>query len=260
MSLLVFLLMEASQGSQYYQRANELFKQQQFPQAAESIDLAIKKEPTFMPAWTLRGKIAMAFDRFDYARAAFERAVALAPDSAYAQFMLGFFFYVDNDFSNAIVPLESARRLDPNDPRSLLYLAMSQEGLAHLELAEPLYQKTIELEAKLGRPSPETHTAYARLLLTLNRNEESARQIAQVLQLDPNSRDGNYESGRLAFASGDFATAALQGEKALTELGSGTLDRQIHFLLTRSYSKLGNAELAHLHRKAFEASPPTLRR
>jgi Tfp pilus assembly protein PilF len=258
--LLALLLLEGTLESQHYQRANELFRQQQLPQAAAALDLAIKEDPTFVPAWTLRGKIAMAYDRFDYARAAFQRAVRLAPFSAYAQFMLGFFYYVDNDFSKAVTSLECALRLDPNDSRALLYLAMSQEGLAHPDLAASLYVKTIELETTLGRPNPETHTAYGRLLFTLNRNEESARQIAYVLQLDPKSRDGNYEAGRLAFAADNFKEAARRGEKALSEPGSGTLDRQIHFLLTRAYSKLGNTELAQLHRKAFEASPPTLRR
>ncbi len=257
---LVLMLFEASLGSQHYERANELFRQQQFSEAAEELNLAIKEDPTFIPAWTLRGKIAMAYDRFDFARAAFLRAVRLNPNSAYAQFMLGFFYYVDNDFSKALPPLERAFQLDPSNSRALLYSALSQEGLAHPDLAASLYLKTIDLETRLGRPSAETHTAYGRFLFTLNRNEDSAQQVARVLQLDQNSRDGNYEAGRLAFAKGDLANAAEAGEKALHEPGSGTLDRQIHFLLTRVYSKQGNSVLAKLHRQAFESSPPTLRR
>jgi Tfp pilus assembly protein PilF len=260
MTLVVLMWLGVSLGQQQYERANDLFGRQQFSEAAKALDLAIKEDPSFVPAWTLRGKIAMAFDRFDFARAAFERAVHLDPKSANAQFMLGFFYYVDNDFSRALAPLERAFQLDPNDPRALLYLALSQEGLAHSDLAAPLYLKTIKLETKLGRPSAETHTAYGRLLFTLGRDEESAQQVALVLQLNPESRDGNYEAGRLAFEKGDFGKAADAGEKALRQPGAGTLDRQIHFLLTRAYSKLGNVTLAELHRRAFESSPPTLRR
>jgi len=254
------LLLAAAIAPENYERANKLFTQRQFTQAGEALDLAIQENPNFVPAWTLRGKLAMAYDRFDVAKAAFLRAVHLDPNSAHAQFMLGFFYYVDNDFSNAVPALESALRLNPNDSRALLYLALSEDGLARPALAVSLYEKTIELETKTGQPNPETHTAYGRLLFTLDRNEESAQQVAEVLRLDPHSRDGHYESGRLAFAKGDFEKAALEGEKALTEPGSGTLDRQIHFLLTRAYSKLGNHALAKLHRKEFEASPPTLRR
>jgi Tfp pilus assembly protein PilF len=260
MILPMLLWLGASLGQQQYERANELFRRQRFSEAAEAVDLAIKEDPSFVPAWTLRGKIAMAYDRFDFARAAFQRAVHLDPNSANAEFMLGFFYYVDNDFAKAFAPLERAFQLDPNDSRALLYSALSQEGLARPDLAERLYSKTIELETKLGRPSAETHTAYGRLLFTLGRNEESAQQVALVLQLDPESRDGNYEAGRLAFEKGDFGKAAEAGEKALRQPGAGTLDRQIHFLLTRAYSKGGNATLAELHRKAFEGSAPTLRR
>lgn len=258
--MILLLLLAASLGPENYQRANRLFEGQQFSQAGEALDLAIQEDPGFVPSWTLRGKIAMVYGRFDIARAAFVRAVKLDPNSAKAQFMLGFFYYVDNNFSKAVPSLETAARLDPNDPRALLYLALSEDGLAHPDVAAALYRQTIEREAKIGQRNPETHTAYGRLLFTLNRNEESARQVAQVLQLDPHSRDGHYESGRLAFAEGNFAKAAQEGERALTETGPGTLDRQIHFLLTRAYSKLGNLELAKLHRKAFEASLPTLRR
>ncbi|MGH9664220.1 MAG: tetratricopeptide repeat protein, partial [Bryobacteraceae bacterium] len=171
-----------------------------------------------------------------------------------------FFYYFDNDFIRAVPPLEAAARLDPKDPRPVRYLAMSQEGLAHPDLALTLYQKTIELETHSGKPDPETHTAYGRLLFILGRYDESAQQVARVLELDPNSRDGHYELGRLAFRKGDFTAAAAAGEAALKERGPGTTDREIHFLLARAYLRLGKKELAELHRKQFEASPPTLRR
>lgn len=260
MNLLIVLTLAASLSSDNYERANAFFKQQRFREAGEALDIAIREDPTFVPAWTLRGKIALAFDQFDIARAAFLRAVALNPRSPNAQFMLGFFYYVDNDFSKALPALQSASQLNPNDPRALLYLALSEEGLAHVNQAEALYRKTIELETKRDQANPETHTAYGRLLFTLSRNEESRQQVALVLQLDPHSRDGHYESGRLAFARGDFETAASEGERALKETGSGTLDRQIHFLLTRAYYKLGKSAPAESNRKLFEASPPTLRR
>jgi len=260
MTLFLLVALAGSSGTADYQRANELFQQQQFVRAAEALDRAIKEDPNYVPAWTLRGKIAMAFNRFDIAREAFLKAARLDPASAYAQFMLGFFYYVDNDFSKAVPALETAARLDPSDSRPLLYLAMSQEGLAHPDLALELYEKTISLEAKTGKLNPETHTAYGRLLFTLGRLDESAKQVARTLELDPNSRDGHYELGRLALERGNAAEAAAEGEKALAPRRSGTTDRQIHFLLARAYAKMGKEDLAQWHRKQFESSPMTLRR
>ncbi|MEO7143983.1 MAG: tetratricopeptide repeat protein [Bryobacteraceae bacterium] len=260
MTTVVLFLLASPVAVQDYTQANAFFEQQKYGAASEALNRALKEDPNYVPAWTLRGKMAMAFNRFDIARAAFTRAVTLDPGSAYVQFMLGFFYYFDNDFTNAIPPLETAARLNQNDPRPLLYLAMSQDGLAHPDSALALYQKTIELETRVGKPDPETHTAYGRLLSVLGRYEESGRQVARVLELDPESRDGHYELGRLDFQKGDYAGAAAEGEKALAKRGPGTTDRQIHFLLTRAYSRIGKKELANLHRKLFEASPPTLRR
>lgn len=258
--LLAWFLMNSTGGMDDYRRANLLFQEQKFTEAAEVLDQSLKEDPTYMPAWTLRGKIAMAFNRFDIARQAFLKAVALQPGSEYSQFMLGFFYYVDNDFAKALPVLENAARMDPKDPRPVLYLAMATEGIAQPDAALALYQKAIALEAAAGSPNPDTHTAYARLLLTLGRQEESARQVARVLELDPKSREGHYELGRISFERGDYAEAAAEGEKAFQQKGYGTTDRQIHFLLSRAYSRVGRKDLAELHRKQFEASPATLRR
>jgi tetratricopeptide (TPR) repeat protein len=250
----------ASAGTDSYQRANALFERQQYADAITQLDQAIKEDPGYAPAWILRGKMAMAFNRFDVARWAFVKAAQLDPNSAHTQFMLGFFYYVDNDFVRAVPALRTAARLNAKDSQTLLYWAMSEEGLAHPDAASALYRKAIALENAQGRPSAETHTAYGRLLFTLGRYDESAREIDRVLKLDPASRDGHYEKGRLAFQKDQFAAAAAEGEKALAAKGNGTTDRQIQFLLARAYAKLGNTAKANLHRKAFEASPATLRR
>jgi Tfp pilus assembly protein PilF len=260
MTFAILLALAASACGTNYRQANRLFESRNYAEAAEALDRAVQEDPGCVPAWTLRGKLAMAIDRFDVARAAFRRAATLEPASPYTQFMLGFFYYVDNDFAKAIPPLELAARLDPHDPRPLLYLAMSQEGLAHPDLALVLYEKTIAMEADAGKVNAETHTAYGRLLFTLGRKDESAAQVAMVLQIDPLSRDGHYEAGKLALEKGDFARATTEGEQALSVGGAGTTDRQIHFLLARAYAKLGKDDLARAHRKQFEASPMTLRR
>lgn len=256
----VALLFATTTGVDSYQRANALFEQQRFAEAVTQLDQAIKENPAYAPAWLLRGKMAMAFNRFDVARWAFVRAAELDPASAYTQFMLGFFYYVDNDFVRAVPALRTAAGLNANDAQTLLYWAMSEEGLAHPDAASELYRKAIALENSQNKPSAETHTAYGRLLFTLGRYEESAREVERVLELDPSSRDGHYEKGRLAFQKDQFAVAASQGELALTAKGNGTTDRQIQFLLARAYAKLGDTVKADLHRKEFEASPATLRR
>src|SRR5260370_36477545 len=153
------LLLMPWTGGDNYEEANRLFQRQQFAAAADALDRALKENPNFTPAWTLRGKIAMAFNRFDVAREAFLKAVRLDPASAQARFMLGFFYYVDNDFRKAVPELKEAARLNPKDPPALLYLAMSDEGLARPDAADRIYVKTIDLATAGGNPNHETHTA-----------------------------------------------------------------------------------------------------
>ena len=66
--------------------------------------------------------------------------------------MLGFFYYVDNSFSKAAATLETASRLNPNDPRALLYLALSEDGLGRPEVAPSLYRRISSWKPKsVGR-------------------------------------------------------------------------------------------------------------
>ena len=253
-------IIAAADPREDYRIAHALFQQQKFAEAGDALDRALRGDPAFVPAWILRGRMAMAADRFDVARPAFERAVALAPESAQARFMLGFFCYVANDFAEARTVLAKATALDPADANAVFYLAMTEEALAHPSEALRRYEEAVALQERSGRPNADIHIAYGRLLFSLGRYDESGRQIAHVLQIDPASRDGHYEQGRLYLEAGKFADAAAEGEKALRSKGIGTTDRQIHFLLARAYNWMGDAARAEAHRKLFEASAPTLRR
>lgn len=253
-------LLLAAAASGHYDRANSYFGQQRFAEADAELSEALREDPNLVPALTLRGKLAMALNRFDEARDALRRAAALEPKSAYVQFLLGFFYYVDNDFRKAIPPLELARQLNPKDPRVAFYLALSEEGLGAAEKAVLLYETTIDLEKSAGHPTADVHVAYARLLFSLGRYEGAQAQITVALGLDPKSRDAHYEQGRLWFEGGQFGKAAEQGEQALVIPGVGTLDRQIHFLLAKTYAKLNKKALADAHLAAFKASGVSLRR
>jgi tetratricopeptide (TPR) repeat protein len=256
--LMVPALLLATAGLADYERANEFFRTGKYAEAEASLTRALEANSNLVPALTLKGKLAMAFNRFDEARAAFVRAVELEPDSSGTQFLLGFFHYVDNDFAKAIAPLEKALALKPNDARAAFYLALTYEGLAKPDEALQFYRRTLAIEA--SKPNHETHTAYGRLLFTLGRFDESRVQIERALTLEPRSRDAHYERGRLFFEEGKFKEAAAEGETALRIPGVGTLDRQIYFLLARSYGKLRNEAKSAEYLAKFKASGVSLRR
>jgi tetratricopeptide (TPR) repeat protein len=254
------LLLAAATAMDAYRTANALFQQKRFPEAIAAVDEALRLDSALVPALTLKAKLAMAFNRLAVARECLLRASQVQPDSAYVQFLLGFELYLENDFARAVAPLETARRLDPKDPRAVFYLAMTHEGLGQADEALGLYAEAVELETKQGKLQPDTLIAYARLLFTLGRYGESEKLVDRTLRLAPGSRDGHYEKGRLLFERGEVAGAIEHGEAALAASGVGTTDRQIHFLLGRAYLKAGQNERAEEHLAKFRASAPSLRR
>ena len=257
---LLALLLSATPGMDSYERANVAFAHGDFVRAGAEVDAALATNPRLVPALTLKGKLAMALNKFDIARACFRSAAAVEPESHYVNFLLGFFYYVDNDFAQAIPVLERARTLKPDDIRTHFYLALAFEGVAQPEKARAVYQRTMELEKRASQPSAETHVAYARLLFSLGEYDASRRHVETALKLDGKSRDAHYETGRLLYEQGEYAEAAAAGERALVLQGAGTTDRQIHFLLARAYRKLGKGEQADEHLKKFKASGVSLRR
>lgn len=206
----------------------------------------------------LQGRRAMLQNDSDGACRAFQKAVELAPESSKPHFLLGFFYYVENDFVQARPSLERARQLAPKDAQAALFLALTYEGLALPVLAERMFQETIRLETTARKPNAETHTAYARFLFADGRMADAQAQVSRAMEISPNAREPHYEQARLHFERGDFTKCIAEAEQALTLQGDGVSPRQIHFLLSRAYSRSGDAERAAIHRKLFEAIPPRL--
>src|SRR5262245_23299587 len=243
-----------------YQKAAALFQQQQYEQSLVALDEALKLYPRLVPALTLKARLAMAVNRFDIAKASLLQAVEIEPGAANNHFLLGFCYYVDNDFKNALPPLERSRQLKPDDARTHFFLALTWEALARIDEAIASYEQSLKVEKNDGGILADTLVAYARLLFTLGRYSESEALIDRALEATPNLRDAHYEKGRLLFERRAYAEAIMHGKKALDEPGAGTTERQIHFLLARAYGKNAQKELAEIHLAKFRAAPPTLRR
>ncbi len=252
-AVLVVLLAQS-----HLDRAQALLREQKVAEARQELDRALADDPDSVPALLLQGRLAMAENRFEIAQTAFTKAARLAPQSAGAQFLLGFFYYVENDFARALPPLELARKITPEDARITLFLALTLDGLAQPDKAQALYEEALRLEAEAGRPTAETHVASARMLSANGRLNSAQDHVTKALKIDPASREAHYEQARLHFERGRFAESIAEAGKALGLAGAGVSDRSIHFLLSRAYARAGNAEQAAFHRRSFESIPPRL--
>ncbi len=247
-------------AAQAYQKASALFQQQQLEQSLAAVEQALKLNPKLTAALTLKARLALAAERYDVAIACLLRVIEIEPDNAPAHFLLGFSRYVENDFKHALPALEQARQLQPTEARTHFYLALTYEALGRTEEAIAGYEQASKLEMAGGAALADTLVAYARLLFTLGRFAASEKLIDRALLAEANSRDAQYEKGRLLLERQAYAAAIKHGQQALALPGVGTTARQIHFLLAKAFSKTGQKELAAEHLAKFRAEPPPLRR
>jgi tetratricopeptide (TPR) repeat protein len=256
---LLALLLTVS-PAQHYENAKRNFAEHKFSDAVSEVDMALHESPYMVPALVLKARLATFAHRPDVAKSCLITAVTADPSSEEAQFFLGVFYYMQNDFKLAISPLQAAQTLSPKSPLPVFYLAMTREDMGDTDQALNLYQQAVSLSPEKSPQSASILVAYGRFLLALGRTRESIEDDRRAIERDPESRDAHYELAKGLDHEGDFKTAALEGERALTLPALGTSDAQIHFLLATLYRKLNQPDLAKAHLEKFQAAPQTTSR
>lgn len=229
-------------------------------QADTETDEALHLDPNFVPALLLKARLALFAHRSDIAHSCLIRAVTIDPRSENAQFLLGLYFYLQNDFKLALAPLSAARSIDPRDALPNFYLALSHDGLGEPALAEGFYDAAESLSPNRSPERAEILIAHSRLLTSLGRYPESMQKIDLGLIADDSSRDAHYEKAKLLLRQDLYGDAATQAERALNLPALGTSDSQLHFLLGKIYLKLHNPVMAQSHFAQFQAAPQSTQR
>lgn len=246
--------------AQHYENAKQDFAEHKLSDAVSEVDMALHESPYMVPALVLKARLATFAHRPDVAKSCLITAVTADPASEEAQFFLGVFYYMQNDFKLAMSPLQTAQTLSPKNPLPVFYLAMTHEAMGDTSQALNLYQQAVSLSPEKSPQSASILVAYGRLLLVLGRPQESIENDRRAIERDPESRDAHYELAKGLDHEGDFKNAALEGERALTLPVLGTSDAQIHFLLATLYRKLNQPDLAKAHLEKFQAAPQTTTR
>ncbi len=250
----------AAGPAQHYENAKQDFAQRKFSEAIAEVDFALRENPYMVPALVLKARLATIAKRPDVAKTCLITAITVDPKSEEAQFYLGALFYVQNNFSLAISPLQTAQTLAPNSPLPMFYLAMTYEALGEGTKALDLYQQAEDLSPQNSELRAEILVAYGRFLLSLGRTQESIEKDRRAIQIDPESREAHYKLATGFDHEGDFKNAASEGERALTLPEVDTSDAQIHFLLATLYRKLNQPALAKAHLEKFLAARKTTQR
>ena len=218
--------------------------------------LALALGPDDADALVVHGRILAEKGQPQDARQAFERAVLEDPTHVEARYQLGVSLYRRRVYSDAAAHLEKVVAARPHDARAHDYLAQSLERLGEAERADHAYRAAQEVNDG-PLPDPFFDYYYGRFLLKQDRLEEGRTHLDRALARHPRERAVHYERAKLGVASGQYAAARVDAERALElpDPAGLVLDLQLHYLLATVYRHLGDAEQARRHADLARAAP-----
>jgi len=215
--------------------------------------LVLAVNPDCPDALVLQGRILDRQGRPREARAAFEKAVRLAPANAEARYQLGLWLYRHQLHAEAVPHFEKVIALRPRDARAHAHLA--EAFAAERERADLAYRAALRVNEGSFRDGFLDYY-YGRFLLKEDRLDESRSYLDRAVALHPDERAVRYERGKLSLARKDYTAARQDAEAALalSDPAGLVLDLQVYYLLATVYARLGETELA---RKYAELSRST---
>lgn len=189
-----------------------------YRQALKLFDAAITADPSCAEAYVKKASalrvLAGQFEPADRVRAtseqaiaAAQRGVALAPESGYAQSVLGYALLFGRlDFASARGPYERSIQLAPNDPRVIGGYGqfVSKTGRTELSLM------TLARAVKLDPLNSYAHRAQAQALMAARRYAEATEAMQRALRISPEMYGAHSDLGDAKLLQGDAAGAVTE--------------------------------------------------
>jgi tetratricopeptide (TPR) repeat protein len=130
--------------------AQRYYVNRQYDKAEERYLQVLQQDKNNVPTLANLAAIELDLDHLDVAEINIKQAIALAPDDAFSQFVLGRLRFAQKKYDEAIDALSRAAKLDPQDAQiqNFLGLALSEKGLRGP--AETALRKAIQLDPGYG--------------------------------------------------------------------------------------------------------------
>jgi tetratricopeptide (TPR) repeat protein len=181
------------------------------PRAEAQVRLLLQAFPASAEVQQVRGELALAKGDFGAATQAFERAVALNPQSWGSLTQLVTMDVKAKRLANARVRVDAALAKTPNAPEALLLAAKTYAANGNSPVAEKYLKRAIELDTS----NLEAYTTLAALYLIDRRLADARDEFIQIAQREPTSVAPATMVGIISEAQGDRVTAAKWYDKAL---------------------------------------------
>lgn len=227
-----------------------LFKEKQYLQSIRRLERSLAMSDRDPDAYKLAGLNLVAVGRGDLAEPYFEAAAELAPRDFMARYYLGLQALSDRRYQRAEALLREVITLRPDYLDAHILLGVAEEQRGTEEGAIRTYHHAIALaeQQNLKRDTPFLYLA--RLLISLQRHEESLPPLRRAVAVDSKSSDARTLLGQALTHLGRYDEALPVLRDAVTLAPE---DKTAHFLLMTVCKRLGRRDEAAREMQLFLA-------
>jgi tetratricopeptide (TPR) repeat protein len=236
--------------------ARLLIAQRRYPQADALSETALNRYPNRSDILALRGQLLTMKGATAQGKEVLERALKSDPDNAEANFWLGSQYDRAKQYTDAVEHFRKAVQSNPSNPQAWDYLGLNLEPLGQVEKAEDAFRRGLSVNQG-ARFDSFLDFNYGRLLLKLNRLDESKVHLDRAVELVPQARAVRYERAKLSLRRRDYAAAREDAEKAreLNDPAGIIIDLQVYGLLEQIYRRLGDTGTAAKYAELSRSTP-----
>jgi TolB-like protein/Tfp pilus assembly protein PilF len=211
------------------------FEREDFDKGVAYLEDACAKDPEFLRAFSDLGKAHAGYlhfawdaspERLARSKAAIDRALAIDPDSPWAQFGLGYYHYWGRkDYESAYAAFTKAQAGLPSSADVVQALALVRRRQAKFEEAAELMRKASVLDPRNAL----VFFTRAETLAVLRRYDEARESAAHAVSLSPDSGSGSMLEARIAVLAGDVEGARAAFARSMERASRSSELRSVGF-------------------------------
>ena len=161
-----------------------------YDEAIEILNMAVKIDPKFVPAYNQMGLILFEADKKDESVEAFKNAIAIDPENLNSRLGLGKTYSMITRNDLAVEQYLKAADLKKNDPEILFKIALEYWYHQNLEKSKKYYNKVLEIDSS----HIQTHLNLISVYESLEEWKKAIREIEVARQLGKEKNDSSVVS------------------------------------------------------------------
>ena len=161
-----------------------------YDEAIEILNMAVKIDPKFVPAYNQMGLILFEADKKDESIEAFKNAIAIDPENLNSRLGLGKTYSMITRNDLAVEQYLKAADLKKKDPEILFKIALEYWYHQNLEKSKEYYNKVLEIDSS----HIQTHLNLISVYESLEEWKKAIREIEVARQLGKEKNDSSVVS------------------------------------------------------------------